>query len=63
VPGRRKYATHIPVRGGSIIQTLNIACRFDSDCLINGKNISLAKAIGPCSYLGLFNDMLASIGF
>jgi carbamoylphosphate synthase large subunit len=63
IPGRHEYATHILVKDGRIVCSLNIKYTFDSCTPIKGKDQPAYLAVSRCPYLELFSDILNAIGF
>ena len=63
IRGRGEFATHILFVKDRIVKSLNIMYEFESETPIKGQDNVLYQIIHRCPYLGLFSDILRSIGF
>jgi carbamoylphosphate synthase large subunit len=63
IPGEREFATHILFAKDRIVKSLNVMYEFDSKIAIKGQDHQLYTVIQRCPHLGLFSEVLKSIGF
>jgi hypothetical protein len=63
IHGTQEFATHILFVKGRIAKSLNIMYEFESETPIKGQDRFLYRTIHRCPYLGLFSEVLGSIGF
>ena len=65
VPGAEEYATHLIVRDGRVLASLTIKHSFRRDAFVFGLQGLRPefRTVSACAHVGLFADMLNSIGF
>lgn len=61
--GNSEYATHMVIRNGKLVCSLNIEYTFENTIPVKGKEEYLYTKFCPCPYLELFTRMLCRIGF
>ena len=65
VLGSEEYATHLIVRDGRVLSSLTIRHSFRRDAFVFGMEGLRPefRTVSQCSHLGLFGDILKSVGF
>lgn len=63
IPGPNEYATHMVIRDGRLVRSLNVRYGFTTDMPVKGPDTEILKSICPCPYLEVFTDALRSISF
>ena len=63
INGSYEYATHILFKNQSIVHSLNVEYKFNSETPIKGKDRPIYTMVCHCPYLDVFAAMLTSIGF
>jgi len=63
IRGPREFATHILFLNNKIAKSLNIMYEFENEFPIKGQDQWFIRVIHRCPYLGLFAEILKSIGF
>ena len=60
--GQVEYATHAVCSKGRIVRAETIEDLFDKEVFIRGREPNCGRSNCPCPFLGLFEQILASIG-
>lgn len=63
VVGPDEYATHMIVRKGKLVRSLNIEYTFDTDTPIKGPDKPIRKRIAKCPHLKLFTRILNDLRY
>jgi hypothetical protein len=63
ITGPFEYATHIIIKDGRIVCSLNVEYKFSKERPIKGKDLPIYSRLCSCPYLDLFSRVLSCIGF